>query len=810
MPRSHFPPRQTIATGICGAPALADRDEEKPGQPQNSRTKVCPIVTLGNAELTASTEDSDWEEITGNTAAVEHPGSSLTRHQNSAAVSDGVLTISLSKEGAVHQPSKRTTFTKADREFACLIHRCHLLCLLGRSLLLDQASGHPLLQALMLSLLPLDVAAHLRPQATQQLSALAQVLEWFRGQFRVVDLQGCLSATQVSSAGKTGEVHSEDGWADDVEAAMRCAKGVDGIMDRLKQVVGLQRGRAEEVVALFVALVRAQGFAARTIHSLQPMPLKPADALRHQEMSAHALAARSSRTTHKYISSGGLLSGAKRSKPSAGISGVQGQLNAPPGQGGEGAEEGHLLEGANTGGERGRGKGRARGGRRQSRGQRQTSGAAGAEGQIGQGRQRKRKCDEEEEQQLALAMAATAFEAGMVMTDAGASGDKGSSATPAGAELWKRQRSGGAGQSVAYGQGATPQKAVVMGGAVPGAGSCWAEVFLGPFDTGRWVPVDPLTGWIDRAADMEVLTPGGQPLTYVVALAGGGAKEVIQRYSSSFLAVEKLRDSEWWEATLRPLRSQEVAASIAAAAAQHLQGQAEVGPRALPPPRVESRGAGSGVGVQPPPSRSLPQPDAPRGWGAGAMQSSAAARAHKLLAAREDAELAQRAQLAQRSLPTTIDGFKSHPLYVLQRHISRYQDLAPGAKACGLHRGEAYFLREDVCELHTAERWRREGRQVVEAELPHPAKRIKKRKLKGAGGQGQAGGEEQDGQMAEASACALCQNLLSCTRYARSQLQWLLCPVVLTLSSPCTIVLLVENPGITGNCRQWLLIMLPW
>lgn len=102
------------------------------------------------------------------------------------------------------------------------------------------------------------------------------------------------------------------------------------------------------------------------------------------------------------------------------------------GQGGEGAEEGHLLEGANTGGERGRGKGRARGGRRQSRGQRQTSGAAGAEGQIGQGRQRKRKCDEEEEQQLALAMAATAFEAGMVMTDAGASGDKGSSATPAG------------------------------------------------------------------------------------------------------------------------------------------------------------------------------------------------------------------------------------------------------------------------------------------------------------------------------------------------------------------------------------------
>jgi hypothetical protein len=44
--------------------------------------------------------------------------------------------------------------------------------------------------------------------------------------------------------------------------------------------------------------------------------------------------------------------------------------------------------------------------------------------------------------------------------------------------------------------------------------------------------VDPLTGWIDRAADVESLAPRGQLLTmtYAVAFAGGGAKDVTQRW----------------------------------------------------------------------------------------------------------------------------------------------------------------------------------------------------------------------------------------------------------------------------------------
>lgn len=41
-----------------------------------------------------------------------------------------------------------------------------------------------------------------------------------------------------------------------------------------------------------------------------------------------------------------------------------------------------------------------------------------------------------------------------------------------------------------------------------------------------------------------------------------------------------------------------------------------------------------------------------------------------------------------------------------------FQALRPGAVVLGMHKGEAYFARQDVQELHTRERWEREGRQV--------------------------------------------------------------------------------------------------
>jgi hypothetical protein len=42
------------------------------------------------------------------------------------------------------------------------------------------------------------------------------------------------------------------------------------------------------------------------------------------------------------------------------------------------------------------------------------------------------------------------------------------------------------------------------------------------------------------------------------------------------------------------------------------------------------------------------------------------------------------------------------------------QAIVPGSRKLGVHKGEPFYRRNDVHDLHTAERWRREGREVKE------------------------------------------------------------------------------------------------
>ncbi len=95
------------------------------------------------------------------------------------------------------------------------------------------------------------------------------------------------------------------------------------------------------------------------------------------------------------------------------------------------------------------------------------------------------------------------------------------------------------------------------------------------------------------------------------------------------MAAEKLRDGEWWERTLQPLRERERAATLAAAGAA-------------------AEGAAAEGGSSP------PQPTGIRAAVVEARRQKLAAAADKqaaaLLVEREDAELAERAQLVRLAL----------------------------------------------------------------------------------------------------------------------------------------------------------------
>ncbi len=69
-------------------------------------------------------------------------------------------------------------------------------------------------------------------------------------------------------------------------------------------------------------------------------------------------------------------------------------------------------------------------------------------------------------------------------------------------------------------------------------------------------------------------------------------------------------------------------------------------------------------------------------------------------------------------MPTSMSGFKNHPLYVLSRHLHREQVVYPEI-TIGTFRGEPVYSRGSVVELKTAENWMRsEGKVVKEGEQP--------------------------------------------------------------------------------------------
>nr|POE64897.1 dna repair protein rhp41 [Quercus suber] len=89
----------------------------------------------------------------------------------------------------------------------------------------------------------------------------------------------------------------------------------------------------------------------------------------------------------------------------------------------------------------------------------------------------------------------------------------------------------------------------------------------------------------------------------------------------------------------------------------------------------------------------------------------------------EDAELSQRE--AKEGLPHSIQDFKGHPYFALERHLKRHEVLFPrrqigkvNAGTAGKPKMEAVFRRQDVLLARSADRWFRLGREVKPGEQP--------------------------------------------------------------------------------------------
>jgi len=85
---------------------------------------------------------------------------------------------------------------------------------------------------------------------------------------------------------------------------------------------------------------------------------------------------------------------------------------------------------------------------------------------------------------------------------------------------------------------------------------------------------------------------------------------------------------------------------------------------------------------------------------------------------KEDREMIKKSEEAP--LPTSVAQFKGHPMYVLQRHLLKFEAIYPSdAPTLGFIKGEPVYARECVHILNGRTAWLKEGRVVKIGEEPY-------------------------------------------------------------------------------------------
>ncbi|ESW13736.2 hypothetical protein PHAVU_008G233100 [Phaseolus vulgaris] len=586
-------------------------------QSKTSEVGHCSRNSLGNAsagEKCSSSvqeyfdnkeelDDSDWED--GVVARDDHPVT---------------IELNLTPNKTVQKQVRRASVE--DKELAELVHRVHLLSLLARGRLIDNACDDPLIQASLLSLLP----AHLLQLSNVKKltsKALYPLISWFHDNFHV---KNCMN---------------------------REASPCFGLASALES----QEGSPEEIAALSVALLRALNLTARFVSVLDVSPLKafqvasgsscgifktstPMVSKRKVDFKSPQESLSCSERENVCESS---LVHSQKSKKCR-VTKHMDQSRDPP-----------IVEVRNDSVANSKAS--------------ETQDSNLESSLTNKSRKSKRKGDLEFDMQLEMALSATAVES---QDKSGANPDSSCFSSPS-----KRVK------RVTGEESSTSSQVIstAIGSMKVGSPLYWAEVYCSEENlTGKWVHVDAVNLIIDGEDKVEAMVAAcKKSLRYVVAFAGQGAKDVTRRYCMKWYKIASHRvNSTWWDLVLAPLRDLE---SGATGGVNNLRKSQSIS--------KQSNTMDSFV-----PTRS----------------------------SIEDIELETRA--LTEPLPTNQQAYKSHPLYALEKWLTKYQVLHPKGPILGFCSGHSVYPRTCVQTVKTKERWLREGLQVKPNE--HPVKELQR------------------------------------------------------------------------------------
>ncbi|ONI17468.1 hypothetical protein PRUPE_3G161000 [Prunus persica] len=432
------------------------------------------------------------------------------------SVGDHEVTIELNETPDSTRRKRIRRASAEDKELAELVHKVHLLCLLARGRLIDRACDDALIQATLLSLLPVHLL-HISKVAKPTVKDLRPLVFWFQNNFRV-------RSTSVSKS----------------------------FYSALTFALETHEGTQEEIAALSVALFRALNLTTRFVSILDVASLKP-DADKTEYSSEDA--SRSSRgifsTSTPMVARKQDVSVSLGKSPSCNerdnVCGTS-QMgscrskdchptsnNTPP-KGSCNAYEvnDRMLDTL----------------------------ACGAHHDISEAvlnkksQGLKRRGDLEFEMQLKMALSATAVPTADREMGSGVNYLNGNENFSYSKRMKRivSEESRNSSQSIS----------TAVGSRKVGSPLYWAEVYCkGENLTGKWVHIDAINAIIDGEQNVEALAAACKTsLRYAVAFAGNGAKDVTRRYCLKWYQIASQRvNSIWWDAVLAPLRDFEVTAT---------------------------------------------------------------------------------------------------------------------------------------------------------------------------------------------------------------------------------------------------------
>ncbi|XP_073293552.1 DNA repair protein RAD4 isoform X1 [Primulina huaijiensis] len=596
-------------------------------------------------------EDSDWEDGS-------IPTLSSSKEYQEDLVSGVSVEFDVSPGLAKRKSVRRAT--SEEKEVAEIVHKCHLLCLLGRGRLIDGACNDPLIQASLLSLLPTHL---LKIAESPKLTAshLCPLVNWFHNNF---------SVCSPSLAEKT----------------CHCA---------LASTLETREGTPEAVVALCVALFRALNLTTRFVSILDVISLKP-------DADKWKFAAELSKGQKNIFNSSTPMVGGPSCSSTLSLKSLSdvkesGQTDAKSTNISETEKsKKHITK---------------------SQVSRITSKPKekmldelvyknsynASESRDVQVEGLKRKGDLEFQMQLEMALSATAVESSKHSMTSTVLESPSTSSTHS--PPYRRMKKIKLEESQTSSHGIS----TAIGSRKVGAPIYWAEVFCaGDNLTGKWVHVDVVNAIVDGESKVEAAAAACKTsLRYVVAFSGNGAKDVTRRYCTQWYKVASQRiNLTWWDSVLSRLKESE---------SGETGGTVNFGQKALGDEKVEPS-----VLANPNNGCVLNAKDldgASEEFGEKkAVDSCIEASFDATLSSLEDMELATRA--LTEPLPTNQLAYKNHHLYAIERWLKKYQIIYPKGLVLGFCSGHAVYPRTCVQILHTRQMWLREGLQVKADELP--------------------------------------------------------------------------------------------